>query len=104
MLTSNFQSELYHAVAPLLFSAYPANSYGIYISVSCFHFCLGDFREKEIASLLYHLQTVQSLFFFFSGTANGILVPQLGMESMPPAVEAWSLNHWTAREVPLFPF
>ena len=22
------------------------------------------------------------------------------MEPTPPAVEAWSLNHWTAREVP----
>ena len=22
------------------------------------------------------------------------------MEPLPPAVEAWSLNHWTAREVP----
>ena len=24
----------------------------------------------------------------------------IGMEPVPPAVEAWSLNHWTAREVP----
>ena len=23
---------------------------------------------------------------------------------MPPAVEAWSLNHWTAREVPFWSF
>ena len=23
---------------------------------------------------------------------------------MPPAVEAWSLNHWTAREVPKSPY
>ena len=28
-----------------------------------------------------------------------VLVPQPGIEPMPPAVEAWSLNHWTAREV-----
>ena len=31
--------------------------------------------------------------------ACGILVPQPGIESMPPAVEAQSLNHWTTREV-----
>ena len=31
---------------------------------------------------------------------NGILVPQSGMESMPPAVQTWSLDHWTANEVP----
>ena len=29
-----------------------------------------------------------------------ILVPQPGMEIVPPAVEARSLNPWTAREVP----
>ena len=40
--------------------------------------------------------------FFFLATPQSmqILVPQPGIEPMPPAVEAWSLNHWTAREVP----
>jgi len=28
------------------------------------------------------------------------LVPQAGREAAPPALEAWSLNHWTARKVP----
>ena len=32
--------------------------------------------------------------------ASGILVPQPGIEPMPPEVEAQSLNHWTAREIP----
>ena len=46
-------------------------------------------------------------FFFlkFFGCAMwhvGITVPQPGIEPMPPAVEAWNLNHWTAREVPKF--
>ena len=31
--------------------------------------------------------------------AFGILVPQPGIEPGPLAVEALSLNHWTAREV-----
>ena len=31
--------------------------------------------------------------------ACGILVPRPGIEPVPPAVEAQSLNHWTAREV-----
>ena len=26
-----------------------------------------------------------------------------GTEPMPPALEAWSLNHWTAMEVPRVP-
>ena len=30
----------------------------------------------------------------------GILVPRPGIELMPSAMEAWSLNHWTTREVP----
>ena len=30
----------------------------------------------------------------------GILVPRPGMEPVPPAMEVWSLNHWTTGEVP----
>ena len=36
--------------------------------------------------------------------AYEILVPQPGMEPVPPAVEARSLNHWTARDVLWHPF
>ena len=31
--------------------------------------------------------------------ARGILVSWPGIEATSPALEAWSLNHWTAREV-----
>ena len=34
----------------------------------------------------------------------GILVPSPGIEPVPPGVEAWSLNHWTTREVLHFCF
>ena len=30
--------------------------------------------------------------------ACGILVPRLGIEPVAPAVEIWSLNHWTTRK------
>ena len=44
-----------------------------------------------------------SLFLFRPWhTACGILVPQLGIEPMPPAVEAQSPKDWTSREVPQF--
>ena len=33
---------------------------------------------------------------------RGILVPWSGIEPVPPALEAWSLNHWTASKVLLF--
>ena len=32
--------------------------------------------------------------------ACGIFTPQQGMDPVTPALEAWSLNHWTIREVP----
>ena len=44
---------------------------------------------------------VSFFFFSLSRVAYGILVPRQGIELMLPAVEAWSLNHWTTREVPL---
>ena len=51
--------------------------------------------------------TVVSLFFSFffflwpCHVEGGILAPRPGIEPVPPAVEAWSPNHWTAREVPV---
>ena len=36
--------------------------------------------------------------FWLYCTACGILVPQPGIEPVSPAVEAQSLNHWTARK------
>ena len=53
--------------------------------------------------------TVQGLCFFFvaavvvfgHAVTCGILVPQPGIKPTPLAVEARSLNHWTARESPV---
>ena len=36
--------------------------------------------------------------------ACGILVPEPGIEPMPPAADVQSLNHWIAREVPIMIF
>ena len=52
------------------------------------------FKNAFVYSFLQHT------FFFFGCTSSGVLVPQPGMEPVPPAVEAWRPNHWTAREVP----
>ena len=46
-------------------------------------------------------------FFYFFGRIMwhaGILVPQPGIEPVTSVVEAQSLNHWTAREGPLYDF
>ena len=43
-------------------------------------------------------------FFWLHLVARGILIPQARIEPVPPALEAQSLNHWRAREVPLWLF
>ena len=45
---------------------------------------------------------VSFFFLVFGYTACGILVSCAGIQPTPLAVEAWSLNHWITREVPLF--
>ena len=47
----------------------------------------------------FHLLKFQISFFWLCPAVCGILVPQPGIETTPPVVEARSLNHWTAREV-----
>ena len=44
------------------------------------------------------------LFFFFGPAACGILVPQPGVEVLPPEVGAQDLNHWITRKVLKCPF
>ena len=48
------------------------------------------------------LKKKKKLFTYFDYTMqhSGSLVPQPVMESEPPAVKAWSLNHWPTRKVP----
>ena len=45
---------------------------------------------------------IANVVFFFFATPHGmwILVPQPGIESIPPALEVQNLNHWTIGEVP----
>ena len=40
------------------------------------------------------------LIFWLCCVACGILVPNQGSNLSPPALEAQSLNHWTAKNVP----
>lgn len=56
----------------------------------------------KVCPLLASLKWNWSSFFFFLPrlVACRITVPQEGIKPVYPALEAWSLNHWTAREVP----
>ena len=63
-------------------------------TLSLFHvYQLDDFLLQGIEN-----PTLFILFYFFA-IAQGIFIPQPGMEPMPPAVEAWSPCYWTTREV-----
>ena len=60
--------------------------------------------DKRNWSVTLPRSTVElCLFFFFSFwpcyVAFGILVPHLGIDPRPSAVEAWNPNHWSSREV-----
>ena len=58
--------------------------------------------QKDV--FINHISFFERILFylFFWPQHAGILsvVPRPGIEPVPPAVEARSLNHWTAREVP----
>ena len=52
----------------------------------------------NISDVIYFLVYVGE-FFGFAPVTCGILVPQLGIEPMPSALEGPSYNHWTARVI-----
>ena len=69
---------------------------------------MSDLGQGDGNSLLCHsaysldflsLPSFFFLIFWLPCMACGILVPQPGMELSAPALEAQSLNHWTAGEV-----
>ena len=51
----------------------------------------------------FHPPNLQGFFFvfFFSAAPCSVFIPQAGFEPRPSAVEAWSLNHWARRGVPV---
>ena len=85
-------------------------------SSKCFNMCQSCKWQKQIIFISWITAKVEHLlvftgylnlfifkiFFIFwlHHAACGILVPRPGIEPGPPAVEAWSPNHWTAREFP----
>ena len=73
------------------------------ISSSCL-FGFSRLSNEQVSLSILKVLFLDQSFFFFSRPCHAayrILVPRPGMESMPPAVEAQSLNHWPAEEVPL---
>ena len=69
--------------------------------------CADPRIEKAFGVCSYY--GIHFSFSFFYGV-GGYTTWRVGSNSLtrdqtqPPALEAWSLKHWTAREVPSFPF
>ena len=59
---------------------------------------LGDAQERIMC--LWKSPGFSGVLFSVLAALRGILVPQPGPEPAPLSLEARSLNHWTAREVP----
>ena len=59
-------------------------------------------KNNCFSTCFFLMQASFKIFYLFwpCCAACGIFVPQLGIQSVPPAVEAGSLNHWTTREFP----
>lgn len=67
----------------------------------------GDVKQQTVDIIVQQLdprgrRRSLLLKFFLAAPhpAYGILVPRSGIEPVPPKMEAWIFNHWTAREVP----
>lgn len=56
--------------------------------------------DKDLDITRSHSLKRRFFFFWPHGVAHRILAPLLGIKPVPTAVEATSLNHWSAREVP----
>ena len=64
------------------------------------------FASSRLLNLFYSsckdpLCVHDPLFILLCHGACGILVPQPGVELLPPTVRAWNSNHWTTGEFPM---
>ena len=64
-----------------------------HLSINLFYFLFFFYKAFKILILFGHLC------FWPHCTACWILVPQPGIEPMPPALEGQSLTHWTTRKI-----
>ena len=69
-------------------------------NVASVPFCLKSFFEQFFSSrLFFHLRTSLFIFFKLTFLFFNWARSMWNFSSWPPAVEAWSLNHWTTSKV-----
>ena len=72
--------------------------------------CVSFLHLKKKKFFFFNCWIVEVLYSFIYlcvwpyRTACGILVPQPAVKSTSPALETWTQNHWTAREIPFVPY
>ena len=69
-------------------------------SVCCFFFLIFLFTRLIFIHVTSFLSLFLKLIFKLLAMPCGMFIPQPGIEPIPPAVEAWNVNHWTTRKVP----
>ena len=79
---------------------------GLDLSRLCCPWCfpLARSASKFTASLFFFFFLMNCIYFLAVPYSTcGILVSRPGIQPTPPALEVWSPNHWTTREVPTQP-
>ena len=60
---------------------------------------MGENILKKKENITSHLDKLLLLFIFLGSTEATCRTSSTGIKPVPSALEAWSLNHWTTREV-----
>ena len=91
-------SVILHILQPSwnIYQSSDINVFYYFSDVAFFFYALLRIFTLYVAYLFFH--------FWLCHKAYGILVPWPEIEPTPPALEAQSPNHWTAREVPTYLF
>ena len=64
----------------------------------------GPYSNSTFNFFIFIFKILFIYLFWLHRVAFRILIPQPGIEPVPPAVEGRRLNHWTPREVPRLTF
>ena len=84
------------------FQNFPLNIFRPWLTTSNWNLRKQNRGSAGTTTIVPSLSFFQLSLFWLCSVACRILVPQPGIKPVTPAVEAKSLNHWTAREVPSY--
>ena len=92
VLTLSYYLEKLLNLSAFLFShRKKQNNYGILLCSGCYN---------RVPQIEFDKRQGGDNFLLLCHQTCGILIPQPRIKLMAPALEGWSLNHWTTKEVP----